>query len=78
MVEELGIALEKALEHYVATHPPTNRRVRQLESVITRNARAWHGQQVYVGRSKLSRSHPPVIRGKTGRTGLAFVKDMNP
>jgi predicted Zn-dependent protease len=51
MVGELGIALEKALEHYVATHPPTDKRVRQLGSVITRNASAWRGQQFYVGRS---------------------------
>ena len=51
MVGELGIALEKALEHYFATHPPTDKRVRQLESVINRNASAWRGQQFYVGRS---------------------------
>jgi predicted Zn-dependent protease len=51
MVAELGTALEKALEHYFATHPPTDRRVRQLESVINRNASAWRGQQFYVGRS---------------------------
>jgi len=51
MVGELGIALEKAVEHYFATHPPTDMRVRQLESVINRNASAWRGQQFYVGRS---------------------------
>jgi len=51
MVGELGIALEKALEHYFATHPPTDKRVRQLESVINRNASAWRGKQFYVGRS---------------------------
>ncbi len=51
MVGELGIALEKALENYFATHPPTDKRVRQLESVINRNASVWRGQQFYVGRS---------------------------
>jgi predicted Zn-dependent protease len=51
MVGELGTALEKALEHYFATHPPTDKRVRQLKSVINRNASAWRGQQFYVGRS---------------------------
>jgi len=51
MVGELGIALEKALEHYFATHPPTDKRVRQLESVINQNASAWRGQRFYVGRS---------------------------
>jgi predicted Zn-dependent protease len=51
MVGELGIAVEKALEHYFATHPPTDKRIRQLEQVYARNAPAWRGQQFYVGRS---------------------------
>ncbi len=51
MVEELGTALGKALERYFATHPPTDKRIRELTQVLERNARAWRGQKFYVGRS---------------------------
>ncbi len=51
MVEELGTAVGKALEQYFATHPPTAKRIRQLEQVLERNARAWRGQTFYIGRS---------------------------
>lgn len=51
MTEELGAALGKALEQYFATHPPMEARVRDLNKVLDRNARAWQGQRFYVGRS---------------------------
>ncbi len=51
MVEEVGTALKKALEHYFATHPPSSKRAQQLERLFERNARAWRGQKFYVGRS---------------------------
>lgn len=65
MVGELGIALEKALEHYFATHPPTDKRVRQLESVINRNASTWRGQQFYVGRSNYRDRIPRLSDDRT-------------
>lgn len=51
MVEELGTAVGTALEHYFATHPPTEKRTQQLHLVFQRNQRAWRGQRFYIGRS---------------------------
>jgi predicted Zn-dependent protease len=51
MVEELGIALGKALQHYFATHPVTEARIRELHGVFNRNTRAWQGRSFYSGRS---------------------------
>ena len=50
MVGELAVALEKALEQYFATHPPTETRIRELETLFARNARSWRGQTFYEGR----------------------------
>lgn len=60
MLKELGIALGKALEQYFATHPPTEKRIRQLHLVFKRTQEAWRGQKFYIGRSnytdRISRS----------------------
>ncbi len=58
MVEELGIAVGKALEQYFATHPPTDTRIRELNTVFARNTRAWHGRRFYVGRSNYQERIP--------------------
>ena len=50
MSAELAVALGKALEQYFATHPPTDLRVRELETLYGRNARAWRGRTFYLGR----------------------------
>lgn len=51
MVEELGIAVGKALEQYFETHPPTEKRIRELHLVFQRNQGAWRGQKFYIGES---------------------------
>ncbi|MGH7351177.1 MAG: M48 family metalloprotease [Candidatus Methylomirabilales bacterium] len=51
MVEEVGTALKKALEHYFATHPPSSKRAQQLERLFARNAPTWRLQKFYIGRS---------------------------
>ena len=50
MSGELAIALEKALGPYFATHPPTEIRIRELETLYARNARVWRGRGFYLGR----------------------------
>jgi len=68
MVGELAVALGKALEQYFATHPPTESRIRELDNLFARNARAWRGRTFYVGqwnyqeRIPRSRSDQPAER----------------
>ena len=50
MSGELAVALGKALEQYFATHPPTEIRIRELETLYARNARVWRGRMFYLGR----------------------------
>ena len=50
MLAEAGASLEKVLEQYLATHPPAETRIRQLQRVYERNAGAWRGKSFYVGR----------------------------
>ena len=50
MVGELAVALEKALQQYFATHPPTETRIREFETLFARNARSWRGRTFYEGR----------------------------
>lgn len=66
MVEELGTALGKALEQYFATHPVTETRIRELNRVFTRNARAWQGQRFYVGRSNYQDRIPRANSERSG------------
>lgn len=50
MSGELAAALGKALGQYFATHPPTEIRIRELETLYARNARVWGGHTFYLGR----------------------------
>lgn len=58
MVEEVGIALRKALGQYFATHPPTDERIRQLKETLEQNATVWRGKKLYVGVSNYSDQVP--------------------
>jgi predicted Zn-dependent protease len=49
MSGELAVALGKSLEQYFTTHPPTQIRIRELETLYARNARVWRGRTFYVG-----------------------------
>jgi beta-barrel assembly-enhancing protease len=61
MSGELAVALGKALQQYFATHPPTEIRIRELETLFARNARTWRGRTFYLGRwnyqERIPRSH---------------------
>ncbi len=54
MIEELGIAIGKALEQYRATHPPTAKRIQRLRRVFRSHAKEWRNLKFYVGRSNYS------------------------
>jgi len=58
MLAEAGASLEKVLEQYLATHPPAETRIRQLQRVYERNAGAWRGKSFYVGRLNYAESTP--------------------
>ena len=66
MLQEVGVALGKALDQYFATHPPTGIRVRELTRVYERNARAWKGQRFYVGRSNYQDRIPRLSQERPG------------
>jgi predicted Zn-dependent protease len=66
IVEELGVAIGRALEQYFATHPPPETRIRQLHLVFRRNQGSWRGNKFYIGRANYKER---VARSKWQRPG---------
>jgi predicted Zn-dependent protease len=54
MTGELGRVLWNALGRYLASHPPTPGRARDLATLLERNESDWRGRRFYVGRSNYS------------------------
>jgi predicted Zn-dependent protease len=51
MASELGNVLWDALGQYLASHPATPGRARELAALLERNESEWRGERFYVGRS---------------------------